>query len=31
VKKARAVLRHAQACDMDVTAVREKWAHQEPE
>lgn len=31
VKKARAVLRHAEACEMDVSAVREKWAHQEPE
>lgn len=31
VKKARAVLRHAEACEMDVSAAREKWAHQEPE
>ena len=31
VKKARAVLKHAEACEIDVTAVREKWAHQEPE
>ncbi|KAF2627861.1 citrate lyase [Macroventuria anomochaeta] len=31
VKKARAVLRHAEACEMDVNAVREKWKDQEPE
>lgn len=31
VKKARAVLRHAEACDIDVGAVREKWKDQEPE
>ncbi|KAH6638084.1 Pyruvate/Phosphoenolpyruvate kinase-like domain-containing protein [Boeremia exigua] len=31
VKKARAVLQHAAACEIDVTAVREKWKHQEPE
>ncbi|KAL1657228.1 hypothetical protein SLS61_000272 [Didymella pomorum] len=31
VKKARAVLRHAEACEIDVNAVREKWKDQEPE
>lgn len=31
VKKARAVLKHAEACEMDVEAVREKWKGQEPE
>lgn len=31
VKKARAVLKHAEACEIDVNAVREKWKHQEPE
>jgi len=31
VKKARAVLEHAQVCEMDVSAVRERWKGQEPE
>jgi hypothetical protein len=25
------VLKHAQACEIDVEAVREKWKEQEPE
>lgn len=31
VKKALAVLKHAEVCDIDVHAVREKWKDQEPE
>jgi citrate lyase subunit beta-like protein len=31
VKKARAVLKHAELCEIDVSAVREKWKDQEPE
>ncbi|KAJ4988022.1 citrate lyase subunit beta-like protein [Stagonosporopsis vannaccii] len=31
VKKARAVLLHADACGIDVAAVRDKWKGQEPE
>ncbi|EDU50890.1 CitE Citrate lyase beta subunit [Pyrenophora tritici-repentis] len=31
VKKAHAVLKHAQVCEMDVSAVRERWKGQEPE
>ncbi|RMZ66891.1 aldolase citrate lyase family [Pyrenophora seminiperda CCB06] len=31
VKKAHAVLKHAQVCEMDVSAVRERWKAQEPE
>lgn len=31
VKKAHAVLKHAEACEIDVAAVREKWKGQEPE
>ncbi|KAF2132651.1 citrate lyase [Dothidotthia symphoricarpi CBS 119687] len=31
VKKAHAVLKHAEVCDIDVTAVKEKWKAQEPE
>lgn len=31
VKKARAVLAHAEACGVDVAAVRDKWKGQEPE
>ncbi|KAH7087089.1 citrate lyase [Paraphoma chrysanthemicola] len=31
VKKAQAVLRHAEVCEIDVGAVREKWKDQEPE
>jgi citrate lyase subunit beta-like protein len=31
VKKAHAVLKHAEVCEMDVGAVKEKWKGQEPE
>ncbi|KAF1836698.1 beta subunit of citrate lyase [Decorospora gaudefroyi] len=31
VKKAHAVLKHAEVCEMDVGAVRERWKGQEPE
>ncbi|KAH7399287.1 Pyruvate/Phosphoenolpyruvate kinase-like domain-containing protein [Pyrenochaeta sp. MPI-SDFR-AT-0127] len=31
VKKAHAVLKHAEACEIDVAAVKEKWKGQEPE
>jgi citrate lyase subunit beta-like protein len=31
VKKAQAVLKHAELCEIDVSAVREKWKDQEPE
>jgi citrate lyase subunit beta-like protein len=31
VKKAQAVLKHAEVCEIDVGAVREKWKGQEPE
>ncbi|KAH3957758.1 hypothetical protein HBH64_056780 [Parastagonospora nodorum] len=31
VKKAHAILKHAQACETDVEAIREKWKGQEPE
>jgi citrate lyase subunit beta-like protein len=31
VKKAHAILKHAQVCEIDVGAVREKWKGQEPE
>ena len=31
VKKAHAVLKHAQVCEMDVNAVKERWKGQEPE
>ncbi|KAH9873663.1 hypothetical protein IAQ61_004288 [Plenodomus lingam] len=31
VKKAAAVLRHAEVCGIDVGAVRERWREQEPE
>jgi citrate lyase subunit beta-like protein len=31
VKKAHAVLKHAELCEIDVSAVREKWKDQEPE
>ena len=31
VKKAHAVLKHADVCEIDVGAVREKWKDQEPE
>lgn len=31
VKKAHAILRHAEVCEIDVGAVREKWKGQEPE
>lgn len=31
VKKAQAVLKHAELCEIDVNAVREKWKGQEPE
>jgi citrate lyase subunit beta-like protein len=31
VKKAHAVLKHAEVCEIDVGAVREKWKGQEPE
>ncbi|KAJ5151364.1 uncharacterized protein N7482_010616 [Penicillium canariense] len=29
--KARAIVKKAEACGMDVTALREQWQHQEPE
>ena len=31
VKKAHAVLKHAEVCDMDVAAVKDRWKDQEPE
>lgn len=31
VKKAQAVLKHAEVCEIDIAAVREKWKEQEPE
>jgi citrate lyase subunit beta-like protein len=31
VKKAHKVLKHAEVCEIDVSAVREKWKGQEPE
>lgn len=31
VGKARATVRKAEACGLDVAAAREKWRHQEPE
>jgi citrate lyase subunit beta-like protein len=31
VKKAHAMLKHAEVCEMDVNAVRERWKEQEPE
>jgi citrate lyase subunit beta-like protein len=31
VKKAHAMLKHAEACEIDVSAVRERWKGQEPE
>ncbi|EUC36689.1 hypothetical protein COCCADRAFT_87663 [Bipolaris zeicola 26-R-13] len=31
VKKAHAVLRHAEVCEMDVDAVKNRWKDQEPE
>lgn len=31
VKKAQAVLKHAEVCEIDVNAVREQWKGQEPE
>lgn len=31
VKKAQKVLKHAEACEIDVAAVKEKWKDQEPE
>jgi citrate lyase subunit beta-like protein len=31
VKKAASILKHAQACEIDVHSVREKWKDQEPE
>ncbi|RYN33852.1 hypothetical protein AA0112_g5683 [Alternaria arborescens] len=31
VKKAHAVLKHAEVCEMDVSAVKETWKGQEPE
>ncbi|KAF2035897.1 citrate lyase [Setomelanomma holmii] len=31
VKKAQAVMKHAEACEIDVGAVREKWKGQDPE
>jgi citrate lyase subunit beta-like protein len=31
VKKAHAILKHAQACELDVETIREKWKGQEPE
>ena len=31
VKKAHAVLKHAEVCEMDVSTVRERWKGQEPE
>jgi citrate lyase subunit beta-like protein len=29
--KARAIVKKAEACGVDVEALREKWQHQEPE
>ncbi len=31
VKKAQAVLKHAEICEMDVAAVKDKWKDQDPE
>ncbi|KAL5116949.1 hypothetical protein ACEQ8H_005167 [Pleosporales sp. CAS-2024a] len=31
VKKAHAILKHAQVCDIDVSAFKDKWKDQEPE
>lgn len=31
VKKAHAILRHAQICEIDVDAIKEEWKDQEPE